>query len=123
MVRQNRKNYLTHLVCHSTLAFGFQRKWRPGKPRKIPFFIISESENRTEKSCFHQELWLFENGLKTFYESFECLHKKCRRQQNYGNLRTNRYIFSKPLKKANKNNWIHIALNQEVPKLICRLLI
>ena len=97
MVRQNWKHYLTHLVCRSTLAFGFQGKWKPGKPREIPFFIISESENRAEKSCSYQELWLFEKGLETFSESFECLHKKCRRQQNYGNLGTNWYIFSRAL--------------------------
>lgn len=27
--------------------------------------------------------------------NFQCLHKKCRLQQNYGSLRTNRHIFSK----------------------------
>ena len=27
----------------------------------MPFFLLPESENRIEKSCFYQDSWLFEN--------------------------------------------------------------
>ena len=29
-------------------------------------FLLGESENRVEKSCFYQELWYFENSIWIF---------------------------------------------------------
>ena len=33
------------------------------QPHESPFFLLSESEYRIEKSFFYQELWFFENSI------------------------------------------------------------
>ena len=36
------------------------------QPHERPFFLLSVSQNRVEKSCFYQQLWVFEIIIKIF---------------------------------------------------------
>ena len=71
-----------------------------GPLQESAFSLLSQSGNRIEKPCFYQELPLinieFYIDSKIFID-LQFSHKKCKRQQNYKNLETNRYIFSKVL--------------------------
>ena len=84
------KLFFTYLARHKALVFGFHKY--EGQPRESPFFLLLESENKVEKSCFYQELW----SLKIVHR-FSIFKQKCWRQQNYGNLGVNWYVFSKAL--------------------------
>ena len=64
MTRQNRKFYFWQ-IWHpiSTLTFSFYEKW---KSTAWKAFLLSASKNRVEKSCFYQQLWVFEIIIKIF---------------------------------------------------------
>ena len=103
MACQIRKKYFWHIWCPIApqhlvfMKIGVQT-------HESPFFLLSEIENRIEKSCFCQELWL----LKIVHR-FSIFAQKCWHQQNNGNLRTNWYIFSEALTVQHLSDFMFLA--------------